>query len=209
MRGSIGRMNVRAIVCCRCGGPLTNPEALPALVDCLYCGTVNAVSADAAPQDKTDVTGWEARKKAVADFTQALVAALNEGQAPFEALRASSAAHLGLAGRADTVARISLALARDFEREANVKVVRDPLVLSRIANVYLVALEELRTSDSYDLNLPFLTANETGPAHFQRKVTAKLLAELATRDPDGEAVPSKDQLSTVPAAKKKGWWPFS
>lgn len=200
-------MNVRALLCCRCGGPLTNPEALPALIDCLYCGTVNSVSANAAAPTE-DVTGYEARKKAIADFTQALVAALNAGHAPFEALRASSAAHLGIAGRAETVARISLALARDFEQEANVQVVRDPLVLSRIANVYLLALDELRTSESYDLNLPFLTANEQGPAHFQRKVTAKLLAELATRDPAGDA-PSKGETPTTPAAKKKGWWPFS
>ena len=201
-------MNVRALLCCRCGGPLANPEALPALIDCLYCGTVNSVSADASAPSQ-DVTGYETRKKAIADFTSSIVAALNAGQEPFEALRESSAAHLGIAGRADTVARIALALARDFEQEAKVSVVRDPLVLSRIANVYLLALDELRTSDSYDLNLPFLTANAQGPAHFQRKVTAKLLAELATRDPEGDAPPSKSPVSTLPAGKKKGWWPFS
>ena len=91
---------------------------------------------------------------------------MKEGQAPFDALRTCSAAHLGVAGRADTVARI--ALAQDFEREASASVVRDPLVLSRIAQAYLLALDELRTSETYDLNLPFLTANERGRAHFRR-----------------------------------------
>ena len=205
------RMNVRALICCRCGGPLENPEVLPALIDCLYCGTVNAAT-HGATQASHDGMPWEVRKNAIAKFTEALVAALNEGQRPFDALRTSSAAHLGVAGRAETVARISLALARDFEREAEVTVVRDALVLSRIAQAYLLALDELRTGEFYELNLPFLTANKNGPAHFHRRLTAKLLAELALRDPhrDGSPPPQPTGgLSPAPAAKKKGWWPFS
>jgi hypothetical protein len=207
-------MNVRALICCRCGGPLANPEVLPALIDCLYCGTVNAATHDATNASH-DERAWEVRKNAIAKFTEALVAALNEGRPPYDAIHACSAAHLGIAGRADTVARIALALAHDFEREAGVSVVRDANVLSRIAQAYLLALDELRTSESYDLNLPFLTANQNGPAHFRRKVTAKLLAELAVRDPRGEAPPPPAQPTgglspaAAPAAKKKGWWPFS
>ena len=121
---------------------------------------------------------WDVRKNAIAKFTEALVAALQEGRAPFDAIRVSSAAHLGIAGRADTVARISLALAQDFEREAGVSIVRDAVVLSRIAQAYLLALEGSRTSDLFDLNLPFITATPKGPVHLQRRLTAKLLSEL-------------------------------
>ena len=208
-------MNLTALVCCHCGGPLTNPEALPALIDCLYCGTVNLASGGATSESH-HADAWAVRKNAIASFTEALVAALNEGGPPFEALRVCSAAHLGVAGRADTVARIALALAQDFEREAGVSVARDPRVLSRIAQAYLLALEELRTSEFYELNLPFLTANERGPAHFQRRLTAKLLAELAQLDPSLEAplpqqAPPAPPGPSSPAAteKKKGWWPFS
>jgi hypothetical protein len=206
-------MNLRALICCRCGGPLANPEVLPALIDCLYCGTVNSATQEATLESR-DETSWEVRKNAIAKFTEALVAALNEGRRPFDALHACSAAHLGIAGRADTVARIALALAHDFEREAGVSVVRDANVLSRIAQAYLLALDELRTSELYDLNLPFLTANESGPVHFRRRLTAKLLAELAARDPRPDAPPPPQPtggLAPAPAhsAKKKGWWPFS
>ncbi len=181
------------------------------MIDCLYCGTVNAAS-DGATSQAPDAA-WEARKQAITAFTEALVLALNEGRAPFDALRAASAAHLGIAGRADTVARIALALARDFERESGASVVRDPVVFSRIAQAYLLALDELRTSETYDLNLPFLTATERGPAHLQRTLTAKLLAELAARDPNVTApnvgAPSAPATSTVePVPKKRGWWPF-
>jgi hypothetical protein len=208
-------MNVHALVCCRCGGPLTRPEALPALIDCLYCGTVNAVTREATSSPREAVS-WDVRKKAIGEFTEALVVALKEKRPPFDALRACSAAHLGIAGKADTVARIVLAIASDFEREERVSVVRDPLVLSRIAQGYLLALDELRTSDSFELNLPFLAVNERGPAHLGRKLTAKLLAELAARDPMGTsppaAAPAPRGGASSPAApveKKKGWWPFS
>ena len=205
-------MNLRALVCCRCGGPLANPEVLPALIDCLYCGTVNA-AAGQITSESHDAASWDVRKHAIAAFTEALVATLNEGRPPFDAIRACSAAHLGVAGRADTVARIALALAQDFEREAAVSVTRDALVLSRIAQAYLLALEELRTSAFYDLNLPFLTANERGPAHFQRRLTAQLLAELARRDPQLDPPlppqPRPGESSPLATVKKKGWWPFS
>jgi hypothetical protein len=203
-------MNVRALVCCRCGGPLANPEVLPALVDCVYCGTAHSVSDDAAAEWH-EVAPWDVRKKALASFTDALVAALNQGQAPFDALRASSAAHLGIAGSADTVARIALALAQDFEQEAMVSIVRDPVVLSRIAQSYLLALDELRTSESYDFSLPFLAVNERGPAHLQRMLTAKILLELARREPRLDSplpTPTPSELAPVATEKKKGWWPF-
>lgn len=206
-------MNVRALLCCRCGGPLANPEALPALIDCLYCGTVNSATPEATHESR-EGTPWDVRKNEIAKFTDALVAALNEGRRPYDALRASSAAHLGIAGRADTVARIALALAQDFEREAGVQVVRDASVLSRIAQAYLLALDELRTSESYELNLPFLTVTQSGPVHLLRRLTAKLLADLAARDPIHDAPPPPPSTggptpAPAPSAKKKGWWPFS
>ncbi len=201
-------MNARPLVCCRCGGPLANPDSLPALIDCLFCGTVNS-----ATREATNVAGevvpWEVRKAAIAKFTDALVVALQAGQAPFDALRVCSAAHLGIAGRADTVARIALALARDFERETGASVLRDAVVFSRITQAYLLALDELRTSDTYDLTLPFLTATASGPVHLHRRLTAQVLAELAARDPHVAAAPPPAAPAAPAApAKKKGWWPF-
>lgn len=205
-------MNLQALVCCRCGGPLTNPEVLPALIDCLYCGTVNSVTPEATHASDVEMA-WESRKDALAKFTAALVAGLGGGDSPVDALRSASAAHLGVAGRPDTVARITLALARDFEREAEISVVHDATALSRIAQAYLLALDELRTDEDYDLNLPFLAVTPNGPAHLRRTLTAKLLVELAARDPQVAAVPPEAGAhgESAPASpeKKRRWWPFS
>lgn len=200
-------MKVSALSCCRCGGPLANLDSLPALVDCLYCGTVNSVTREATREVSEGVPP-EVRQNAIAKFTEALVAALSAGSTPFDALRQCSAAHLGIAGRGDTVARIAIALAHDFEQESGASVMRDALVFSRIAQSYLLALDELRTHDHYDLNLPFLTATSAGPVHLHRKLTAALLAELAARDPQQCPTDKASPKSTIPA-KKKGWWPFS
>lgn len=200
-------MKVSALLCCRCGGPLANPDTLPALIDCLYCGTVNSATREAA-RDASDGVPWEVRKNAIAKFTEALVVALQADRPPFEALRDCSAAHLGIAGREDTVARIAIALVHDFEKETGASVMRDALVFSRIAQAYLLALDELRTHDSFDLNLPFLTATSEGPVHLHRKLTAAILAELAARDPQLGIAAKPSQKPTAPA-KKKGWWPFS
>lgn len=206
-RDTLRAMNVEAVECCRCGAPLSDPGALPALVDCLYCGTLNSITS-AASRPTPIEEAIERRKASVSRFTEALVATLNAGQQPFEALRAASAAHLGIAGRPDTVARIALAIARDFERETGASVVRDALVFSRIAQAYLLALDELRTSESYDMNLPFLTATANGPVHLRRTLTARTLVELAARDPHAKAQPPAPSPA-APPAKKKGWWPFS
>lgn len=200
-------MNVEAVVCCRCGGPLSDPGALPSLVECLYCGTVNSVSDTSSKPTAVDAA-IEQRKLAIHRFTEALVGALNAGREPFEALRAASAAHLGVAGQADTVARIALAIARDFEQETSASVLRDAMVFSRIAQAYLLALDELRTSESYEMNLPFLTATAKGPVHLRRTLTAKALVELAARDPHAKKPPAPSAVEG-PTAKKKGWWPFS
>ena len=86
--------------------------------------------------------------------------------------------------------------------------VRDAVVFSRIAQAYLLELDELRTSESYDMNLPFLTATASGPVHLQRTLTARTLVELAARDPRAAARPPAPSPA-APPPKKKGWWPFS
>ncbi len=203
-------MNVEAIDCRRCGGPLANPTALPALVDCVYCGTVHSLG-DGAPGPSDVNAAIATRKDAIQAFTLALVAAIEGGASSYDALRQASSAHLGIAGRPDTVARIAIALARDFEVEARVPAVTDPLILSRITQAYLLALDELRERDNYDLNLPFLAVNSAGPVHLRRQLTAPLLVELARRDPGtgSKATTVAAGDTAEPPPKRRGWWPFS
>lgn len=196
-------MHVRPLVCSRCAGALPNPVSLPALIECLFCGTVNAVTAGEIHASPV-MQSWDARREAIAAFTGALVAGLGEGLTPFDALRVASGTHLGEAGHPDTIARIVLALGSDFDRVTGVSVVRDPVALSRLAQAYLLALDALRERDDYDLNLPFLAVGAAGPVHLRRTLTPALLIELAARSP-GSSAP---KASTAEPAKKKGWWPF-
>jgi hypothetical protein len=206
-------MELRALVCVNCGGPLAVIAALPAVVECAFCGAAISVS-----HERTLVTRGgssdEARAARTCEARVAFHATLTEllkgGVKPYDALREASAAHFGAAGRTEAVARVTLAIARDFERESGTRAVTEPLVLGRIAEAYLRAVDELQSSDAVDMNLPFLTADSEGPKHLRRMIAAAILADLAQRDPEVALPdsPAERPPEKRPPAKKKGWWPF-
>lgn len=186
-------MQTTALVCVQCGGPLGQVTAIPAVVECEFCGAVMAVGHDVPVLTRAGVPdeAREARRATAAKaFFDALVAALQGGQRPADALQHAARAHLGAAGQSETVARVTIALARDFERDSGVRVDADPMVLARIAQGYLAFSERLRgATGAVELNLPFLASDATGPKHLTRQLTPALIAELAQRDPHAAAPP--------------------
>jgi len=54
----------------------------------------------------------------------------------------------------------------------------DPLAKDRIAASAQSAIEELRSCDSCEIDLPFLTADRTGPKHFSCSLTRSQLNEI-------------------------------
>ena len=54
----------------------------------------------------------------------------------------------------------------------------DPLAKNRIGERALTAVEELRSSGSCDIHLPFLTADRSGPKHFELSLTRSKLNEI-------------------------------
>jgi hypothetical protein len=212
-------VEVAALVCIACGGPLDAVTELPAVVDCGYCGAALAVANDtqtitrpATPSDRLDAL---AHKRAAARplFVDELGRILAAGASPYIAVRDAWALHLSFEATAEPLARLTIALARDFEREAGVTVA-DANALARIAEAYLKAVGELRTATETEVNLPFLVADATGPHHLMRRVTPRLLAELARRDPDAalplEAAPHAAPEPPPPEPKKRkkrfGWF---
>jgi hypothetical protein len=208
-------MNVEALLCVRCGGPLTRPADLPALVDCVFCGTVMSVSRDRAELSQ-QATPADLQRDRRQRFHDALVAALQSGASPQAAVRDAARTHLELGAQADPAARIAITLVREFERDSGLDCAKEPLVLARIVQAYLLALDDLRTAATAEINLPFLWASASGPRHLQRKVTAQLFAQMAAHDPDATppppatppAAPAVDAPPTAPPAKKRWWWPF-
>lgn len=214
-------MNVQLLVCLRCGGPLGKVEAVPAIVECEFCTAVISIGhgAPAITRESTVDAKRDADHRAA---REAFIAALNEmakaGREPFESLCEAAARFLGAAGETQALARITFAIAIDFEADTGAQVRRDGIALNRIAEGYLRALSDLRSSPSVELNLPFLTADATGPKHLLRKLSPSILAELAQREPGARsqsAAPPKAQppkmetdAAARPAKKKRSWWPF-
>ena len=202
-------IEIAALVCVTCGGPLGAVKAVPAVIECEFCGAVIAVSNDAATVTKPGSPDElrEAKHRAAAKaFFDALVALLEAGRSPYDALREASAAHLGTGGQTEAVARVTIALATDFERESGVAVLTQPNVLARIAQCYLGVFEKLGSAPEFELNLPFIAASASGPVHFLRRVTPAQLAELARRDPN--APPPAPAVVAEPPKKKKKWGLF-
>lgn len=207
-------MRIEALVCTNCGGPLAEVNSLPAVVECAFCNAVLAVGH--GPMTVTrratmNASALERIHAARAKIVEDLAAALAAGRPPYDSLRAVSAAHLGACGQTDTLARVTIAIADDFARETKVSVA-EPLVLSRIAEGYLRAVDELRDQPQAQLNLPFLAVTPSGPVHLARVLTPQILGELARRDPRGTSPNDAAQTGEPRAAgsepKKRRWWPF-
>jgi len=214
-------MEVQALLCARCGGELARPEVLPALITCAFCGTVTSVSRQRV--ETRPATPAEQRRLEAKAFGEAVAQAIAAGASAYPALRDAAAAHLGPTVQADVLARIVVALARDFERESGASVLADGLPMERLAEAYLLATDALQETDRTEISLPFLTATSSGPKHLERTVTAQTFAELARRDPDPPPAPTPAAAPPDPAVpvattgatdaappgkKKRRWWPF-
>jgi len=127
---------------------------------------------------------------------EAFKVSMSVSASPFEALVAASRQRLGPFGETDAFARVVFALARDFDAQHGTTIVRDPVPLARVIEGYVGAIEGIRHSGSWTMNLPYLSATGNGPVHFQRTLTARDVADLVAKDP------------AAPQPRKKGWWPF-
>lgn len=191
----------KALICPQCGAPLPLAAATAPAAACEYCGASVRMQAGAATLSmrSTSAPHEEDLGRRRTAFLEALKGVQLKNADVHRVIAEAARAHLGPWGETDAVARVTLGLAAAFERESGVSVRRDPMVLARLAEAYLRASAELRSSDRATLSLPFLAADATGPKHFARTVTVTDLGLLADEDPSAGARPPE---------KKKGWWPF-
>ncbi|MCS6910540.1 MAG: Hsp70 family protein [Anaerolineales bacterium] len=73
---------------------------------------------------------------------------------------------------------INWLLSQAFE-QTGVRVAEDKIAYSRIAEAARKAVQELRSQPSTRISLPFLTADASGPKHFEIRLTREVLKELA------------------------------
>jgi hypothetical protein len=69
-------------------------------------------------------------------------------------------------------------LTQAFE-QTGIRVADEPLAYQRIAEAAQKAMRDLKTQDSVSISLPYLTADASGPKHFETRLTREVVSELA------------------------------
>jgi molecular chaperone DnaK len=98
-----------------------------------------------------------------------------EGEHQFEVLSTNGDTFLG---GEDFDLRIIELLAAEFKKSSGVDVHNDPLALQRLKEAAEKAKIELSSSQQTDINLPYITADQTGPKHLNVKLTRSKLESL-------------------------------
>ena len=98
-----------------------------------------------------------------------------DGEHQFEVLSTNGDTFLG---GEDFDSRMIEFLASEFKKESGVDVHNDPLALQRLKEAAEKAKIELSSSQQTDVNLPYITADASGPKHLNVKLTRAKLESL-------------------------------
>jgi len=98
-----------------------------------------------------------------------------DGEHQFEVLSTNGDTFLG---GEDFDSRIIEYLASEFKKESGVDLHNDPLALQRLKEAAEKAKIELSSSQQTDVNLPYITADASGPKHLNVKLTRAKLESL-------------------------------
>ena len=116
-----------------------------------------------------------------------------DGEKQFEVLATNGDTFLG---GEDFDLRLIEYLAAEFKKESGIDLHNDPLALQRLKEAAEKAKVELSSSQQTDVNLPYITADATGPKHLNVKVTRakleSLVEELVTRSLEPCRIALKD-----------------
>jgi molecular chaperone DnaK len=98
-----------------------------------------------------------------------------DGERQFEVLATNGDTFLG---GEDFDKRVIDYLAEEFKKESGVDVRRDPLAMQRLKEASEKAKIELSSSQQTEVNLPYITADASGPKHLNIKLTRAKLESL-------------------------------
>jgi molecular chaperone DnaK len=120
------------------------------------------------------------------------VSILEVGDGVFEVKSTNGDTHLG---GEDFDIRIIDFLANEFKKEQGIDLKNDKLALQRLKEAAEKAKIELSSSTQTDVNLPFITADQSGPKHLNVKLTRAKLEELVDDLLQNTIEPCKKALS--------------
>jgi molecular chaperone DnaK len=98
-----------------------------------------------------------------------------DGERQFEVLSTNGDTFLG---GEDFDLRVINFVAETFEKESGIDVRKDPLAMQRLKEASEKAKIELSSTQQTDINLPFITADASGPKHLNVKLTRAKLESL-------------------------------
>ena len=119
------------------------------------------------------------------------VSILDVGDGVFEVLSTNGDGHLGGDDFDDRVIKF---LADEFRKKEGIDITKDAMALQRLKEAAEKAKIELSTQMETTVNLPFITADQTGPKHLQVAVTRAKFEDLCAdlfdrlRGPCGQAL---------------------
>ena len=104
------------------------------------------------------------------------ISILELGDGVFEVLSTNGDTHLG----GDDFDQVLIDwLATEFKAEENIDLRKDPMALQRLKEAAEKAKIELSASTATEINLPYITATDSGPKHLVRKLTRAKFEQLA------------------------------
>lgn len=98
-----------------------------------------------------------------------------DGEKTYEVLSTNGDTHLG---GEDFDSRLINYLVDEFKKEQGIDLRNDPLAMQRLKEAAEKAKIELSSAQQTDVNLPYVTADATGPKHLNIKVTRAKLESL-------------------------------
>lgn len=114
-----------------------------------------------------------------------------DGDQTFEVLATNGDTHLG---GEDFDTRLINYLVDEFKKEQGIDLRNDPLAMQRVKEAAEKAKIELSSAQQTDVNLPYVTADATGPKHLNIKITRAKLESLVDELVQGTLSPIKSAL---------------
>ena len=128
------------------------------------------------------------------------ISVLEIGDGVFEVKATNGDTHLG---GDDFDQRIMDWLVAEFKKENGIDLTKDPMALQRLKEAAEKAKCELSSSQSTDINLPFITADASGPKHLNVALSRAKLEQLVGDLIDRSMAPVENCLRDSGLAKEK------
>ncbi|MEP0843722.1 MAG: molecular chaperone DnaK [Phycisphaerae bacterium] len=106
------------------------------------------------------------------------ISILDIGDNVFEVLSTNGDTHLG---GDDYDEELINFVAEEFRRKEGIDLRKDPMALQRLKEACEKAKMELSTTQETTINLPFITADQTGPKHLQQTITRARFEQLTEK----------------------------